>query len=129
MTETPIDAMYAGLARGDIAAVAACFAPDARLWHSFDGIEQDAEAAAQGWAGLIAHSEARGIADVRRHPIENGLVQQHVFWLRTPGGVRKAWPVCLVVRLEGDRIARLEEYMDRAGSFDPGDGPIATPGF
>lgn len=121
MTQTPIDRMYAALAAGDVAAVKACFVPEARVWHSFDRIEQDLDAAAASWTALIAHSQARGIADIRCRQTADGLVQQHVFVLQLPSGERKAWPVCLVVTLDGDRIARIDEYIDRAGSFTPDD--------
>ena len=46
------------------------------------------------------------------------FVQQHLFVVRDSSGSRRAWPVCLIVRLEKGRILRIEEYVDRAGSFE-----------
>ena len=124
-----LDRMYAAFAEGDVAAARACFTPEARIWHCFDGEAQDVETAAKAWAGLFAHSRARSIEDVRCQPTPDGIVQQHLFLLELPSGERKAWPVCIVVRFEGGLIARLDEYIDRAGSFDLPDGVRNTPGF
>jgi len=129
MTETPVTRLYDALSRGDIAAARACCAPDVRFWHCFDGIAQDLDGAAQGWEGLVAHTAARQSEDVRSVPTADGLVQQFVFVVRTPAGERKAWPVCVVVKIKDGLITRLDEYIDRAGSFDPGEGPVTTPGF
>jgi len=129
MTETPVTRLYDALSRGDIAAARACCAPDVRFWHCFDGIAQDLDGAAQGWEGLVAHTVARQSEDVRSVPTAEGLVQQFVFVVRTLAGERKAWPVCVVVKFKDGLITRLDEYIDRAGSFDPGEGPVTTPGF
>lgn len=129
MTEqTPVDRLYDALARGDTAGARACCTPDARFWHCFDGEAQDLDTAVRGWEQLIAHSAARGIEDVRRRPLDDGFVQQHMFAMTTAAGARKGWAVCLVVRLDGDLIARVDEYMDRAGSFAPAEG-APTPGL
>jgi ketosteroid isomerase-like protein len=125
-----IDRFYAALCAGDLAAAQSCFAEDAYLWHSFDGTAQDLATAAAGWADLIAASGAREIHDIRRHETADGLVQQHVFVMTTPTGDRLAWPVCLVLRIERGRIVRLDEYIDRAGSFvAAGHDHVATPGM
>lgn len=124
-----IDRMFAGLASGYLGAMRACFTPDARIWHSFDGIAHDVDATIRNWSGLVDASEERLVTDVRRQPTGTGFVQQHLFVLRPNGGVRQAWPVCIVVRIAGDRIARLDEYIDRAGSFVLAGTPLATPGF
>lgn len=129
MTETPVTRLYDALARGDIAAARACCAPDVRFWHCFDGIAQDIDAAVQGWEGLIGYTKERKAEDVRSTPTHDGLVQQFLFVVRTPDGARKAWPLCVVVKIKDGLITRVDEYIDRAGSFEPGDGRVATPGF
>ena len=130
MTEAhPLDRMYDAFAAGDVAAARACITPDARIWHCFDGDAQDVETAAKAWEGLFAHSRERDVKDVRRQATADGVVQRHLFVMRLPSGERKAWPVCLVVRVEGDLIARLDEYIDRAGGFTVAEGALTTPGF
>jgi ketosteroid isomerase-like protein len=126
---TALDRFYDALAAGDLDAARACFTPTAQIWHSFDAVAQDVDAAAIGWAALLEASIERGLHDIHRHLTADGLVQQHVFAMRTAAGQRIGWPVCLVVRIENDLITRLDEYIDRAGSFAPPDGPITTPGF
>lgn len=122
--------MFAALARGDLAAAAECFTPDARVWHGFDGIAHDLESIMTEWEGLVANFPQRDFVDVRRQPTPKGFVQQHVMTGTTLSGVRKAWPVCIVVRIDGERIARLDEYIDRAGAFEPPvDGPVKAPGL
>jgi ketosteroid isomerase-like protein len=125
-----IDRMFAALAGGDLPTAAKCFTAGARIWHSFDGIAHDLNGIMAEWEGLIANFPQRDFVDVRRQPTPDGFVQQHVMTGTTASGVRKAWPVCIVVTMDGGRIARLDEYIDRAGSFEPsGDGPIRAPGL
>ena len=130
MSETnPVDRMFDALARGDIDAVRATCTPDVRVWHGFDRIAHDLESISREWAGLIAGTEERGITDARCQATPNGLVQQHLFYIRPQGGDRKIWPVCVVARIENGLIARLDEYIDRAGSYASDEEPLKTPGL
>lgn len=125
-----IDRMFAALSAGDLAEAAACFTPDARIWHSFDCIAHDLGGIMAEWAGLVVGFPQRDFVDVRRQPTPGGFVQQHVMTGITASGARKAWPVCIVVRIENGRIARLDEYIDRAGAFEPPAGELLrTPGL
>lgn len=126
--ENPVERYYAALARGDVAGALACFRPDARVWHCFDGAVEDLETTGKGLTGLVAHTAERGIEDISVIRTEDGFVQRHVFVIRTADGARRAWPVCVFVRTEGGLISRLDEYIDRAGSFAPDEGPVRTPG-
>lgn len=123
-----IDRLYAAMTAGDLVVAEACLAPGAVVWHCFDGLEQHREEIVAGWRDLFAGFPERGVADVTREPIAGGFLQRHVFYGRTRDGTRIGWPVCLVVSVEQGRIARIDEYIDRAGRFDlTGDGPIQTP--
>ena len=125
-----IDRMFAALSAGDLAAAAACYTPDARIWHSFDCVAHDLNGITAEWEGLVANFPQRDYVDVRRQQTPDGFVQQHVMTGTTASGARRAWPVCIVVRVEGGRIARLDEYIDRAGAFEPPVGePLRTPGL
>lgn len=124
-----IDHAFSALASGDLDGARACFTADALVWHGFDGVARDVDATMQDWAGLVAAFEERFITDVRRQPTPDGFVQQHLFVMRPNGGARRAWPVCIVVRVVDGRIARLDEYIDRAGSFAPTAELLLTPGF
>jgi len=123
-TGAVIDRLFAALSRGDVPAAAACCTPDARIWHSFDRIAQDMGEAKAGWEAFIAGFPARAFVDVRRSAIPGGFVQQHTMVVKTAAGANIAWPVCLVAKVKDGLIARIEEYMDRAGSY-PAPGPAA----
>ncbi|HEX7875293.1 MAG TPA: nuclear transport factor 2 family protein [Sphingobium sp.] len=128
--DTALDRLFDALARGDVDGAVATLTPDARVWHGFDGIAHDREAIARDWTGFVGAFPERFVTDIRRQTTADGLVQQHLMVVRTAQGRRMAWAVCVVVRLEGDRIARLDEYIDRAGSFAiADDAPLTTPGM
>lgn len=125
-----IDRAFDAFSSGDMAAARDCFAAHAQVWHGFDGVARDVDETIADWAQLVTAFPERGLADVRRRSAGDGVfVQQHLFVVRDKAGVRRAWPVCLVVRVQDDRILRLDEYIDRAGSFVAPDGQVKTPGF
>lgn len=124
-----LDRLFDGLASGDLDQSRAALAPDARVWHGFDGIAHDRDAILASFASLITAFSERRFEDIRRQPTPTGFVQQHVMAVKTADGRALAWPVCVVVRIEAGVIVRLDEYLDRAGSFIPADGPLLTPGF
>jgi acetyl esterase len=113
-----LDRFYGALSTGDLEAALDCLTPDARIWHCFDGIAQDRDESLAAWQALIAAFPERAFVDAKRHAIEGGYVQQHVMKGRRTSGDWIAWPICLVVKVRGDRIARIDEYIDRAGAFD-----------
>lgn len=129
-----IERMYDALARGDVADARACCTPDAIVWHSFDRIAQDLDETVRGWNDLVAAFPERGFADVRRTPTPDGWVVRQLMVGRTPAGVRLAWPVCAIITLRDGLIARLDEYIDRTGSYvlhddAPAFADLTTPGL
>jgi ketosteroid isomerase-like protein len=123
-----IDELYAALSRADVAAAKACCTEDARIWHCFDRIEQDLDQAVRGWWDFVGAFPEREFLDIRRTPIARGFLQQHLMVTRLQDGSRMAWPICIVVEVRDGRIARLDEYMDRAGSYMV-DDDVRTPGL
>lgn len=126
---TAVDRLYDALGRGDAEGMRMACTPGALFWHSFDQTAQDLDAAVSGWAAIVANSAERGIFDVRRQATADGYVQQHLYVMRTTAGKRVIWPVCLVVQIEDGLVARIDEYIDRAGSFLSEDDAPETPGF
>lgn len=114
-----VDRLWDALAHGDVAAACDCLTSDGRVWHSYDRDAQDVETTRQAWTGFVAAFPERQFTDIRRQPTDTGCVQQQTMIVRTSAGARKAWAVCIVVRIRDGRIARLDEYVDRAGSYDP----------
>jgi ketosteroid isomerase-like protein len=117
-----IDRLFDALSAGDLDAARDCFTPNGVVWHSFDRVEQDRAAMVEGWRGLVAGFPERSFVDAWRAPIPGGFVQRQLMVGVTASGARLAWPVCIFVTLEAGRIARLDEYIDRAGKFEIGDG-------
>ena len=115
--KTPLDILFDGLGAGDVEAAMAALSNDAEVWHCFDRIAHDRAGAAAAWSEFVASFPERAFTDIRRQPTSQGYVQQHVMTTRTRDGRRMAWEVCVVVVMAGERIRRLDEYLDRAGSF------------
>ncbi|WGM47509.1 hypothetical protein KOAAANKH_02386 [Brevundimonas sp. NIBR10] len=114
-----IEDAYGAMQRGDLVAARACFAPEALVWHNFDRIDRCLDETMADWGGMITAFPERGLERISRERTEGGsFVQQHLFVVRDSRGARRAWPVCLIVRIESGRILRIEEYVDRAGSFE-----------
>jgi len=125
-----IERMYAALGSGDIDAAAACFTADARIWHSYDCVAHDLAAIRPQWEAMKPAFPVQQLADIRREAIPGGFVQRHLWVVRTASGDSKAWAVCIIVAMRDGLIARLDEYIDRAGSFVPeAPGPLETPGL
>ena len=114
-----VDRLWGALAQGNVDAACDCLTPDARVWHSYDSDAQDVAMTRNAWTGFVGAFPERAFTDIRRQSTSTGCVQQQTMIVRTQGGTRKAWPVCVVIRIENGKIARLDEYVDRAGSYDP----------
>ena len=102
--------------RGDVDAVRACYAPDAKLWHNTDGIEQTVDQNMKVLDWFIRTLPDRYYRVLRREALPDGFLQQHILEATLPDGTRWAMDACVVVRVEGGLIARLDEYLDSAKS-------------
>lgn len=124
-----IDRFTDGLSNGDIEAIRACCTDDVVIWHGFDAEAQDFETAAKGWVPLFTYFSDLTFTDVRRFAINGGFAQQHLMGATTASGERIGWPVALIVHLRDGKIARFEEYMDRAGKLTLASGQTDVPGL
>lgn len=107
-----------------------CCTRTALFWHGFDQVAHDLDAIMPQWSALGRDFADVRFVDVRRQETHSGFVQQHLMMALRHDGRRVVWPVCLVVRLKNGLIDRLDEYIDRAGSFEPpSSGAFVTPGF
>ena len=105
-----VDAIEAG----DPDTVRAFYAPDAKLWHNHDGIEQTVDQNMKVLAWFVKTLPHRHYRVLRREALPDGFVQQHVLEATLPDG--KPWKLdaCVVVRVKDGRIVRLDEYLDSA---------------
>jgi uncharacterized protein len=109
------DRMARAYEQGDLDGVAACYAPDALLWHNFDGSEQTVAEQLDATRWLGENLKDLKYEVVARHFFEGGYVQQQV----VHGTVIKdgepfAMPTCMNVTVRDGLVTRLDEYLDSA---------------
>ncbi len=97
---------------GDVATVRVCYAPDAKLWHNSDRIEQtvDQNMAVLDW--FIKTLPDRNYRVIRREALSDGFLQQHVLEATLPDGTAWSMDACCVIKIENGLITRLDEYLD-----------------
>jgi len=115
------DTFFGAVSAGDMETVRNSYRPDATIWHNFDNATQTVEEnlqllswVSQNWVGFH-------FAEVRRHAIEGGFLQQHTMRGQGPDGTPFESPAVLLVRVDDDGlIASIEEY------FHPGQVPLPS---
>jgi ketosteroid isomerase-like protein len=128
-TAAVIDRLYDALARGDVAGARDCVTDDLVVWHSFDRLPMRLDDVVVAWEQLVSGFPDRAFVDVRRSPVHGGWVQRHTMVATAISGARVAWPLCLFVTLDDGLVARMDEYIDRAGRYEPAATGTATPGL
>jgi ketosteroid isomerase-like protein len=108
------DRFFAAIAAGDMDAVRAIYAPDAVVWHNYDGVEQTLDQNLRVLQWVVDTLADRAYEDVRRQMTPTGFVQQHVLRFTRADGTRQEIPACIVATCDGDRITRIDEYLDSA---------------
>jgi len=118
MNETEIlnfaERFVGAIQSGDVKTVRECYAPDAKLWHNTDNIEQtvDDNMKVLGW--FIDKLPDRHYRVIRREALKDGFLQQHVLEATLPDGTPWKMSACVVVKMENGVITRLDEYLDSA---------------
>jgi ketosteroid isomerase-like protein len=108
------DRFIDAIERGDVDAVRACYAPDAKIWHNIDGVEQTVEQNLKSVAWFGRKLPDRRYRVGRREALKDGFLQQHVLEATLPDGQPWSLSACVVVRMRDGRITRLDEYIDSA---------------
>jgi ketosteroid isomerase-like protein len=120
MTEDEILALaerfMGAIQAGDGEAVRACYAPDARIWHNNDGLEQTVDQNLKVLAWFARKLPDRHYRVLSRDALKDGFVQQHVLEATLPDGRGWTMPACVVVRMKDGKVTRLDEYLDSAHS-------------
>jgi ketosteroid isomerase-like protein len=107
--------MVAAIETGDVDALAACYSPDVTVWANFDDRARDLDSALRVVGWLIGQTSERRYEIVRRIEIDGGVLQQHVLHgVAAATGRAFSMPACLVVRVDGGLITRIDEYLDPA---------------
>lgn len=110
------DRVMRAIERNDRDAVADCYAPDARIWHNFDGVEQTVPENLKTLAWMDGRLKNRRYEIISRHAFDGGYVQRHVLHGTLTSGNAFKMPACLVVTVKDGKIAYLAEYLDTAHS-------------
>jgi ketosteroid isomerase-like protein len=101
--------------RGDVNALKNYYAPNAKIWHNTDELEQTPDDNVQTLQGFVARIRDRRYGDRRVHAFPGGFVHQHTLsGVRTADGVAVRLAACIVCQVENGRITRLDEYFDSA---------------
>ena len=108
------DRFVTAVEAGDLDTVRAIYAPHAKIWHNFDGVEQTVEQNLRvlGWFARTLPNRRYDVR--RREATSDGFFQQHVVEAVLPDGTEWTMPACLIVTVKDGRITRLDEYLDSA---------------
>lgn len=106
--------LFDAIERGDVAAVGDLYTEDIEIWHNYDDAVQNRKQNLATLAGLIARISDRKYDKRQVEVFAGGFIQQHVLRGVRADGVQVAMPGVLIGRLRGDKIARLDEYLDSA---------------
>ena len=89
-------------------------APDFTIWYNFSDATLDRAQAMTFFTSYFVGVKSR-YRDIRLLPTPEGWVQQHRVDADGPDGFHiEGLPTIIVFTVEGDRIKRIEEYMDSA---------------
>ncbi len=100
------------LMAGDLEGVLDCYGSGAEIRHNFDDRTVDAVEGVRGLTSFFSSFPGRHATDIRRHAIENGIVQQYMLHLGRNDGRTFTQPICVVFTFGAGKIKRLEEYVD-----------------
>lgn len=107
--------MISAIEAGDVDGVQACYSPEITVWANFDGKARDLDGSLKLLSTLVRSTSERRYEIGRREEIVGGVLQQHVLHgTVTKTGKSFALPACLVITVDGDRISRVDEYLDPA---------------
>ena len=108
------DRFVGAIQSGDTDTVRACYAPDAKLWHNTDGIEQTVDQNMKVLEWFIRKLPDRNYRILRREVLPDGFLQQHVLEATLPDGRPFKMSACCVIQMKDGVISRLDEYLDSA---------------
>lgn len=106
------DELFRSVEQFDMAALDRLYAEDAVVWHNTDNTAQSRMDNLKLLSQIPVLFEVFKYTNIRRQLFKEGFVQQHDLVLRSKHGVEFVVHVCMVVQVENDSIARIDEYMD-----------------
>ncbi|MFW2828776.1 nuclear transport factor 2 family protein [Sphingomonas sp. ID0503] len=117
--EQAADALGAVIEARDTAGLQSLYAEDIAIWHGVTNVEQSKAENIALLDQVFRITSRLRYADIRRFRIEDGIVQQHsLVGAFADGTPTPDLHACLVLKLRGDQIVRIDEYFDSA-AFAP----------
>lgn len=110
--------LFDAIEQGDLATVAACYAPDMTLWFNVTGQEIGREENLAALARGYALHRRRTYDDRFIHTFDDGFMVQYTLTVVTHDGTKRALWACLVAEVRDGLITKLFEYLD-SGRFAP----------
>ena len=107
---------------GDVETVLAIYHPDVVVWHNTDNIEKNRDTNLEVLRGFVVRAPERHYTNRRLEVFPGGFVHQHLLKAKQPDGRVLELAACVICKVEGEQIVRLDEYFDSAalaGWFDP----------
>ena len=106
------DRFFDAIEKGDYETLESCYAPEAVVWHSHDGLyESRASNLAMLKHGMETLPKMR-FRDRRVRVFEGGFVQQHTMHVTRENGFEGTMDVCFVGYVRDGMISRAYEYFD-----------------
>jgi ketosteroid isomerase-like protein len=96
----------------DEAAIRQIYAPDARIWHNFDGKYQSIDENMRGMYWIHKRLSGINYDVVRLVELPDGYLQEHVLRGKLPSGDDFAMPACVICTVQDGRVVSLREYLD-----------------
>jgi ketosteroid isomerase-like protein len=112
--ETLARRFFDAIEAGDVAAVGACYAEDAVIWHNTDGLANTKAENVATLTNFIKYIPERRYLDRRLTAYPGGFVQQHRLEGKRLDGKTVELTACIVCAVGGGAITRLDEYFDAA---------------
>lgn len=110
-TET-VERFFAALEAGGTDLLTTIYTDDAKIWHNDHSAEQGVPDNLKVLKGLHAVVSGLTYDIVRRGEVAGGVFQQHVLRGTLPDGTEVALPAAMFITVEGERVARIEEYLE-----------------
>ncbi|MES2492241.1 MAG: DUF4440 domain-containing protein [Pseudomonadota bacterium] len=118
---TAVDQLGKAIRDRDVALLQTLYADDIAVWHASTNAEQDKSQNIGLLDAVFAVTSELEYINIRRQPIEGGVVQQHSLVGRfTDGTEMPALHACLFIWVRDGQITRIEEYFDSAAFAELG---------
>jgi len=108
--------LFDALERGDVDAVASCYAPDMTMWANFTMRESTREENLQAITTGAGLHRRRTYNDRQIHTFHDGFVAQYTCEVVAHSGAKLPLNACLVAEVHDGKIVKLMEYLD-SGKF------------